>query len=179
MHVTMTSPGYRSTETFVYDAPERYEEIFYENDTPLRRGPYTGQEILIGTTGYGRANSSEKWSIGPPQNQPSDSASWQASIWFPDIVDGTSVKRSGNVYYSFTAPYVVDRAFGPSTTTYRKVATTVIQDGRVVSEDILTTVVDPKHADAQVAVVAQVVVTYSAFGTSPQVTAPPASDIAG
>jgi hypothetical protein len=62
--------------------------------------------------------------------------------------------------------------------TKTQVATTVGESGRAVSEHIVNTLTSPKDPHLT-AVMSQVFVTYSAFGTSPPVTAPPASDISG
>jgi hypothetical protein len=44
IHVTSTAHGHRSTETFVYAAPDRSYEMYDTNLTPLEGGPYKGQK---------------------------------------------------------------------------------------------------------------------------------------
>ncbi len=174
MYITTTAPGSDGTETFEYDAPNRYQDVFYMSDSPLGTGPLTGQDIVIGRTAYGRSNSSNKWTMRQPAD-PTSGASWRADVWLNPLLSVVRVQRSGNVYQVEVKPEILSSA-----TTMTQSITVVVRANRVVSENIESTF---RYTRANKTTRSRqggtVHVTYSAFGTSPPVTVPPASEVSG
>jgi hypothetical protein len=141
-----------------------------------REEPYRVlQTVTIGSSEYWRNDASDLWSRGQLV-EPTFCANWP-DIWLAPLLEGTKVSGSRDSYRSYTSSYVVQQALG-SDGKYAKVATTVVRDGKVVSEDIVTVVVNPTGR-VHDTVVAQEQVTIGAFGVSPPVVAPPASDVMG
>lgn len=176
IEVTDIASGIRSTEIFVYQAPDKCEYVSYANPQVGREEPYRVLQIVtIGRSEYWRNDASDLWSRGQLV-EPTFCANWP-EIWLTPLLEGTRVSGSTDNYRSYNEPYVVQQALGPAGK-YAKVATTVICDGKVVSEDIVTAVVNPTGR-LHDTVVAQEQVTIGAFGVSPPVVAPPASDVTG
>jgi hypothetical protein len=175
--VTDNAYGIRSTEVFVYEAPNRCEYISYSNLPQVgREEPYRVlQTVTIGRSEYWRNDASDLWSRGQLV-EPTFCANWQ-DAWLTPLLEGTESSESRDSFRSYTAPYVIQQASGPKWK-YSKVATTVLRDGKVVSEDIVTSFVSPVDR-LHDTVVAQEQVTLGAFGTSPPVVAPPASEVTG
>jgi hypothetical protein len=175
--VTDSASGIRSTVIFVYEAPDRCEYMSYANLPQVgREEPYRVlQTVTIGRSEYWRNDASDLWSRGQLV-EPTFCANWP-DIWLTPLLEGTEVSGSRDSDRSYNAPNVVRQALGP-VGKYAKVATTVVRDGKVVSEDIVTAVVNPTGR-LHDTVVAQEQVTIGAFGVSPPVVAPPASDVTG
>jgi hypothetical protein len=90
------------------------------------------------------------------------------------------VKREGNTYVSNVPTTLVNRV-GNNYFTFTGIIKTVVSDGRVVSEDIVGS--ESRHLIGHRGTVntfpESEVLTHSAFGTSPPVTAPPTNDVTG
>jgi hypothetical protein len=82
------------------------------------------------TTRYGKITGSDKWTMVNGQDQPTDRPSWNAGTWLRALIASTTVRGSGDIYRSFTAPYMFQQ--GLVVETDKQVATTVIRDGRVI-----------------------------------------------
>lgn len=175
--VTDSASGIRSTDIFVYEAPNRCEYVSYANLPQVgREEPYRVlQTVTIGRSEYWRNDASDLWSSGQLVD-PAFCANWP-DIWLTPLLESAEVSGSRDSYRSYTAPYVVKQASGQEGK-YAKVATTVLRDGKVVSEDIVTTVVNPT-SQIHDTVVSQELVTIGAFGVSPPIVAPPLSDVTG
>jgi hypothetical protein len=177
INITDLEFGIRGTEIFVYEAPDRCEYTFYSNPTQVgREEPYRVlQTVAIARSEYWRNDASRLWNSAELAER-SFCANWQA-IWLTPLLEGSRVSRSSHTYRSYAPPYVVQRSFGP-TGEYSEVATAVLRHGKVVFEDIVTSLVNSRDRMHDT-VVAQEQVTIGAFGTSVPVVAPPASQVSG
>jgi hypothetical protein len=175
--VTDIASSVRSTEIFVYEAPDRCEYVSYANLPQVgREEPYRVlQTVTIGRSEYWRNDASDLWSRGQLVEQ-TFCAKWP-DIWLAPLLESTEVSGARAGYRSYTERYVVKQASGPRGK-YVKVETTVLRDGKVVSEDIVTAVANPT-GPLHDTVVLQQQVTISAFGVSPPVVAPSPGDVAG
>jgi hypothetical protein len=176
-----TSPqtsGAKFTTVFVYDGPDLCKEQLTTYGGPGYFSSETSS-IIVGKTTYtlGPGNT---WSKAPTgAEQPCKAA----TVWLTALSRATRVRASGDKYVSVTPVSYSSSAVHISVST---VTTSIIKDGRVVSEEMVTTARNtaptptsggPTGGTTVFEVGGQVSVTYSAFGNSPPITAPPASDI--
>lgn len=159
----------------MYEAPDRCEYISYANLPQVgQEEPYRVlQTVTIGRSEYWKNDASDLWSRGRLV-LPTFCANWQ-DTWLTPLLAGAEVSGS-NTYRSYTAPSL-QQGLGPKGV-YAKVATTVVRDGKVVSEDIVTSFVNPIDR-LHDTVIAQEQLTIGAFGTSPPIAAPPESEVTG
>lgn len=172
---TGSSPKIYASTYFVYATPNRCEDIDYFASGGAAAKPTTEESMSIGTTAYWRDGNSQKWVKTKRDPGFSAEPSYQAASWFTPPLNGTRVQGFGNVFYSFAPPSMLyPRLGGP--VTYRSSATTILDDGRVASEELVR-ILSGRSGDAGVERTTREIVTYSAFGTSPPIVAPPSSDV--
>jgi hypothetical protein len=154
-------PLVRNTFRIVYQAPNRYDLI---NSTPK-------QEVRsIGTTAYTRTGSSSMWTASGAVGLLTTLTS---TTWLPELLDGT-VQQWGDTYRITYRTNPQDS--GENVLPEMYVFTATVQDGKVVSEEGIRTIYLPGLPNG---LADRVDITYSAFGTSPPVTAPRASEVSG
>lgn len=118
---------------------------------------------------------------GSLKKLPGETAATDVATWLSPLLRRASVERVGSVYRADTFPIVLNKSFDYSASgaynTYRGTINTVIRDGKVQSEDIAGTLTN--HGGVGLSVPSPVcgVLTYSVYGTSPSVSAPPAPEV--
>ena len=142
----------------MYQASDRFDVI---DSNPKR------EVISIGTTTYIRTGSSSMWAASGTVGLLTTLTS---TAWLRQLLDGT-VQQWGDTYH---VTYRSSRQESDEhVLSEMYVITATVQDAKVVSEDGVMTVFLPGLPNG---LSERVDINYSAFGTSPPVTAPPASE---
>ena len=151
-----------------YQAPDRYEEVD-EN---------AGTYIAVSNTTFVRDEGATTWLA---EELAGETVRNDVATWLLPLLGRASVERVGSVYRADIFPVVLNKSFDYSANnayyTFKGTIKTVIRDGKVQSVDIAGTLTN--HGGVGLSVPSPVcgMLTYSAYGTSPSVSAPPASEV--